>query len=299
MSDPRSRFASLDRFLFAPADALSVAIFRVVLAVALAANFRAFGEATPLIEASALLRPLYHSIFLARPDSALCLLLMVLFAAGVRSRPLGFILVGLLAPLDFVSVGQQSRQMLLFALFAFSFLRSDLRLAPRIGAPTNAAEVPGPMWPMRLMQIQLSLVYGINALAKTTPAYLSGDVLIGLSRMLTNFRGNLADGYLHLGAIAIPVMVAACLRVAIEYILAIGFWFPRLRWPTAVLGVLYHLVLTSILQIYMLDWTSVAMYPAFLLRFDRGSINSRGGRYDCGTSDSDVIDRRKAHDPLQ
>lgn len=269
MSEPRRRLvASFDRFLFAPADALSVAIFRIILAVALAANFRAVGDITRPLEATALIRPLYHSIFLASPYHALCMLLIVMFGAGVWPRPLGLILTGLLAPLDFVSLGQQSRQMLLFALFAFSFLRSDQRLALRLGSSSGAAAA-GPMWPMRLIQIQLSLVYGINALAKTTPAYLGGDVLIGLSRMLPNFRGNLSDGFLHLGPIAIPVMATACLSVAIEYILAVGFWFPRLRWSTAALGMTYHLLLTSILRIYMLDWTSVAMYPAFLLPFDR------------------------------
>jgi hypothetical protein len=247
-----------------------VAIFRVILGAALAANFRVVGDVTQPIEADAWLHPLYHSIFLTRPYWVLYMSLILMFVAGVRPRPLGFMLAGLLAPLDFLALGQQSRQMLLFALFAFSFLSSDRRLALRVDSSAKASEPAGPMWPIRLIQIQLSLVYGINALAKTTPAYLRGDVLIGLSRMLPNFRVDLSDGYLHLGGVAIPVMVAACLSVAIEYILAIGFCFPRLRWQTAALGVMYHLVLTMIVRIYMLDWTSVAMYPIFLLRFARG-----------------------------
>jgi hypothetical protein len=272
VSELRSRIgAGLVRFLFAPADAVSVAIFRIILGIALAANFREVGEIVGPIATSAWLNSLYHAVFLAPTYHALYILLIGLFAAGVWPRPVGFLLAGLLAPLDFLSIGQQSRQMLLFALFAFSFLRSDRRLAVRIGSNPNATESAGPMWPMRLIQLELSLVYGINALAKTTPAYLRGDVLIGLSRMLPNFRGNLSDGFVHLGPIAIPVLIAACASVAIEYTLAIGFWFPRLRKPTAAIGVLFHLTLTLVMRIYMLDWTSVAMYPAFLLRFDRDS----------------------------
>jgi hypothetical protein len=265
----RSIGASFDRFLFAPADALSAAIFRIILATTLTANFWRVGEIIPTIARSAWMAPLYRSVFLTAPYHALCLWLIVLFAAGVRPCALGLLLVAMLAPLDFVSIGQQSRQILLFELLAFSFLRSDGRLAPRIGSTDDAAKPSGPMWPIRLIQIQLSIVYGVNALVKTTPAYLRGDVLIGLSRMLPNFRANLSDGYLHLGAIAIPVMLAACLSVAIEYVLAVGFWFPRLRWPTTALGVAYHLILMSILRIYLLDWTSIAMYPAFLLPFER------------------------------
>ncbi len=265
----RSSKGCFDRFLFASADSLSVAVFRIILAATLAANFWKVGDVTRSIDATAWLGTLYHSIFLSQSYHALCVVLIVLLAVGLWPRPIGFLLVALLAPLDFLSIGQQSRQILLFALFAFSFLFSNRRLALRLSRIAEVPEASGPIWPMRLIQIQLSLVYGINALAKTTPAYLSGAVLIGLSRMLPNFRGNLSEGFLHLGPIAIPVVLAACVSVAIEYMLAVGFWFQRLRWPTAALGIAFHLVLASVLRIYMLDWTSVAMYPAFLLPFDR------------------------------
>lgn len=168
MSEQRSLLDSLDRFLFAPADALDVAIFRIILAVILAANFRRVGDITPLIEAHPSVRELYQSILLTRPYHALCLILIALFGAGVRSRPIGFVLVVLLTPLNFVSDGQQSRQMLIFALMVFSFLHSDRRLAIGSTAAAGSSATAGPMWPMRLIQLQLSLVYGINAIAKTT-----------------------------------------------------------------------------------------------------------------------------------
>ncbi len=266
--------ARLERFLFAPADATRVAVFRIILAIALAANFRIAGDATRAIETHALMRAFYHTIFLTRPYHWMCLLLIALFALGIRPRLVGFTLAAMLTSLDFLALGQQSRQMLIFALFAFSFLRSDLRLALR-ASRGREDDLAGPMWPIRLIQIQLSLVYGINALAKTTPAYLSGDILIGFARMLPNFSGTIVDGVLHIGPLALPVMLAATLSVAAEYLLAIGFWFRRLRWPVAILGVTFHLVLQSILHIYMLDWTSLAMYPAFLLQFDRPNERQR------------------------
>jgi hypothetical protein len=104
-----------DRFLFASADPLSVGIFRVILGATLAVNFRKIGDVTPPIEASARLYSLYHSVLLTLPYHALCMLLIGSFAVGVGPRSIGFILTGLLAPLDFVSLGQQSRQLLLFS----------------------------------------------------------------------------------------------------------------------------------------------------------------------------------------
>ena len=262
----------VERFLFAPADATSAAIFRIVLALALAANVRVVGDPTRGIEAHGLTRTLFHSIFLTQPYHWMCLALIAMLALGIRPRLIGFILVAMLTPLDFLAIGRQSRQMLIFALFAFSFLRSDLKLAAWRPTAHNG-DAAGPMWPIRLIQIQLSLVYGINALAKTTPAYLSGDILTGFARMLPNFSGTIVDGALHVGPLAIPVMMAATLSVATEYALAIGFWIWRLRWPVAIVGVMFHLILQSILHIYMLDWTSIAMYPAFLFPFDRANAS--------------------------
>jgi hypothetical protein len=128
------------------------------------------------------------------------------------------------------------------------------------------------MWPICLIQLQLSVVYGINALMKTTPAYLSGEVLIGMSQMLPNFLVDLSDSYLHVGPLAIPVALAAVASAATEYFLALGFWFPCLRVATAVVGVLFHLILKMIVRIGLLDWASMFLYLAFLLPFDRPSI---------------------------
>jgi hypothetical protein len=122
---------------------------------------------------------------------------------------------------------------------------------------------------LRLIQIQLSVVYGINALAKTTPAYMSGQVLLGMSHMLPTFLVDLSDGYVRLGPLSLPVALAATASVVIEYVLAIGLWFPRLRWITALSGILFHLSLQWIIRIHLLDWTCMFLYLAFLLPIDR------------------------------
>jgi hypothetical protein len=109
----------------------------------------------------------------------------------------------------------------------------------------------------------------VNALAKTTGNFLSGDVLVGLSRMLPNFLVDLPGGFLDLGPMAVPVWLAAVGTVTTEYALALGFWFRRLRLPTAVLGILFHATLTQVVGINYLDVIAVFLYTAFLLPFDR------------------------------
>jgi len=196
------------------------------------------------------LEGLYESIVLTGPYWYLALSVIVLFGAGWRPRVLGWCAVALLFPLVFLTGMRQSRQVLVSALAVFSLLRRD-----------------GPMWPIRLIQFQLAMIYGINAIAKTTPGYLSGEALMGMSQSLPNFLVDLSSGYVPMGFLRIPVRVAAVLSVATEYGLALGFWFRRTRLATAAVGVAFHLVLKTIVRIHMLDWTSMFLYLAFLLPF--------------------------------
>jgi len=269
-----SSFNRLEQFLFAPVDPAYAAVFRIALAAMLAVVFwpyEGMGLVLGVYRVPAL-PYLYKHIFLAMPYWLLILAVLTFFGAGFSPRVLGFLLVALLLPLVFLIGRQPSRQILLFTLVFFSLLRSDARLSLRWGRQGPQPVTTGPMWPIRLIQLQLSVVYGVNALAKTTPEYLSGQVLMGMSKMLPNFLVNLSDGYLHLGPLAIPVTILAIASVMTEYALAIGFWFPRLRVATAVFGVFFHIVTKFIIRIGMLDWTCMFLYLAFFIPFDRPLI---------------------------
>lgn len=255
----------LDHFLFAPAEVATIRVFRVALALMLAWTFWPHRlELARELRGKALLPDLYDHVFLTTPYHLLIAALLLIFAVGYRTRIVGFLLVFLLLPLDFLVVLQQSRQVMLFALLAFSFLPSDAHWAvPGTSSP------PPPIWPIRLIQIQLSLVYGVNALIKTTPHYLSGEALIGMSASMPNFLFDLSSGYLQLGLLTLPAWVLACATVLAEYFLAIGFWSTRWRMAAAVVGILFHLTLRFVVKIHMLDWVSMFLYLAFLLPFER------------------------------
>jgi hypothetical protein len=148
-------------------------------------------------------------------------------------------------------------------------VRSDAQHSLRTWLGGSPALSAGPIWPIRLIQLQLSALYAVNALAKTTPAYLSGDVLVGMSLMLPNMRLDLSDRFQEIGPLALPVWLLASASTVAEWMLALGFWFPRLQVGVALLGVAFHLSARFVITIFALDLASVFLYLAFLLPFDR------------------------------
>lgn len=248
----------LDRFFFSPVDRRVATLFRILFTPVLAIGFLSRSELRYVVG--------LHDPWLVPYVLCLCLLLL-LFGLGYRPRLCGFALCGLLLPLLELPGRGESRQVLLFSLLALSVLRTDPAWTYLRPGSRSTESSAGPMWPIRLIQFQLTALYGVNALAKSNPAYLSGDVLMGMSRMLPNFVADFSSGYWMVGPLAIPIAVAAVASVLTEYTLTLGFWFRRLRLATAVIGVGFHLTLKWIVRIGFLDWVSMFLYLAFLLPF--------------------------------
>jgi hypothetical protein len=271
MMDPeRGRTPRLQRFLFAPLDPLSAALFRIALAAMVMVVFWPLPGpvdvgVTPVPGIGELVgiaaQAWYWPAILG---------LLILFGAGVWPRVVGLTLVALLLPSVLVVVGRQAgRHVLLFTLLAFCFVRSDARLSLRWLRVARGPRSAGPCWPVRLVQLQLSVLYGINAVAKMHTDFLSGETLAGMSMMLPNFQVDLSASVLDVGGWRFPVWLGAVGTVLAEAALALGFWFSRLRVATALFGVLFHIALTQIVRIGFLDVVSVFLYAAFLLPFDR------------------------------
>jgi hypothetical protein len=258
---------ALERFFFAPVDARAAGALRILLGAALPFFFRTWTLPTPPgWPENEALAWLYANVFGTPGHEATILLLCALLALGFRARRTAALLVLVLLPLAFPVGHRQSRQILLFVLAAFAFVPSDaawtpFRRPPRRAAPGHA----GPIWPVRLIQLQLSVLYGVNALAKATPAWWSGDVLLGMSLALDHFLLDLSSGSVALGPIAVPVSILAPASMLTEAFLAVAFWIPRLRWPAAVVGVGFHTTLRFVLRIHMLGWATMLLYAGFLL----------------------------------
>jgi hypothetical protein len=269
----------IDRALFAPVVPTAAALFRILLAGMVVLVFWPIRWPLPeFVLSSPTLRSLYEQVVLTGAYWTAVVGITVLFAIGVRPRLAGATLVAILLPLVPFEGRQPARQLLVTTLLAFSFLRSDAAMALRF-SPGITPRSPGPSWPIRLIQLQLSVVYAANAISKTTPEYLSGQVLAMMLQELPNFLVRASEGHIALGAMSIPLDLAATAVVLTEYALATGFWFRRTRVATAVLGVAFHTALRYVIRIGFLDVVTVFLYSAFLLPFDRrgGKAQASGG----------------------
>jgi len=240
-------------FLFAPVQKRAVRIFSILTACMLVIVFKywdTYGVNYDMFGFK--LWPYYAS---TRWYRLILCGLTILFAAGIRPRVTGLILVLMLFPILFEPSRQQSRQVMLFTLFCLALLDGG----------KSSRELP--IWPIRLIQIQLSVVYGINVLAKCTPEYLSGDVLIAMSKTLPQFIADMSDGFYHFWILSIPAHIAAKASVLVESFLSLGFWFYPIRWICAIVGIIFHFQLKTIIKIGMLDWVSMFLYLTFLMKF--------------------------------
>ena len=265
----------LDRVVFAPANPGAVNMFRICLAVMLGWAFLPRGlEPAHFLEAWPSIISIYDTIILTTPYRVVIYLLLLCFLLGFRPRLMGLVLCCLLIPLDVMNEGRQSRQVLIFTLVCTSLL---CRKASWPADRSSSADI-SPMWPVRLIQLQSTVLYGINAIYKSTPQFLDGEVLMGLSRD-SNFLVDITADGLVFGPMTVPGWVLGIGTVVTEYWLAIGFWIPRLRWATAIFGVAFHVTLTLVIEIFMLDYVSMFLYLAFLLPFSMERLQRNGAQH--------------------
>ena len=117
-----------------------------------------------------------------------------------------------------------------------------------------------------LARILLSTVYAFAALSKLQPSWMMGENL----RLLVASRPQAA--WLEPFLLQPWLSLAAAAVVVAELWLAIGLWLRRTRLLTAVMGVLLHIVLTTLaatdgmpglLHLLALNGGLVVIYPAF------------------------------------
>ena len=252
----------LDRFLFAPAGERAAAHLRLAVAASVPVFFWSVGaNADPDTGLGwwfdAAFGRWWYSVLVVAASAA---------HGMVHRRGTGAALVVLVAPLLFVATGQQSRQVIFTAVVASALLQ------PR---PGRAGA--GPMWVVRLVQLQLTVLYLVNALAKLTPGYLRGDVLAGLSVMRPNFVVDLSSGRVTVAGLEVSVQVLAIASVLAELFLAFALWHPAIRRPAAVFGLGFHLALTQVVDIHLLGWATLFLYLPFLLDWENDAGLRSGG----------------------
>lgn len=155
----------------------------------------------------------------------------------------------------------------LYLLFTLVLLLTIARSGAACSLDAGRSAVPAaiPRWPVTLLKVQLTLVYGFAALAKLDLPYLSGAVLnahMGRGALLP------IPEALRIVEVMAPL---AWLSILVEGFLALAFWSPRWRKAACVAGVLFHLsVILLIAPASELIVFAVVMFSLYLLHFEDG-----------------------------
>lgn len=117
----------------------------------------------------------------------------------------------------------------------------------------------GPQWAMRLLAIQVTLIYFWSAYDKCHPGYLSGDRMEHYAMYLYVGSDYPNSSLFH------PFMVfLAWTSVLLEYTLAIGLWFKRLQRYLVPIGMVFHGLLYVLLPVGTYSLNMWLLYLAFL-----------------------------------
>ena len=129
------------------------------------------------------------------------------------------------------------------------------------GLSVKRAQRPVIRWPVFLLMMQVSVVYGFAAITKLNTEFLSGRVLAGvLHEGILSFPDVLRTRE-FLGAVALAA-------VFVELFLAIFLWSPRFRPTAFILGLGLHATMTLFMaptgELFVFSLEMLALYPLFL-----------------------------------
>lgn len=182
-----------------------------------------------------------------------------LFTIGWKVAVTGPVLLGMIAIT--LTLDQQAYSNHLY-LMGWLVLLLTLASAGS-GINLNREDRPIVAWPVFLIMLQASLVYGFSALTKLNESFLSGSVLAGtLGRGILPFPETLRTPQV--------LSVVAAMAVFVELFIAIFLWRRSLRPAAFLLGLGLHvsiiLLMTDTLELFVFAIEMLAIYPLFLFR---------------------------------
>lgn len=154
------------------------------------------------------------------------------FGLGWHTRVAGSTLAGVIGYVLLLDRQLYSNHLYLMLLMVVLLTIADSGAAFSQDARRYGPRGTVPAWPVMLLKIQMSLVYGFAVLSKLSPVYLSGVVLAANMRLP--------------GLQAVPPVLFSLLAVAsvmTEAFLAVALWSKRLRALAVVVGFGFHLTI--------------------------------------------------------
>ena len=119
-----------------------------------------------------------------------------------------------------------------------------------------------PNWPIRLLQVQLSIIYIAAAQVKLSgEPWLHGTAVSYVLR-LEDMQRVIAPEWFATNALAMNMLTWG--TIAVELAVGILVWFPRFRPWVLAAGVLMHLLIDAYVQIGIFSYAMFVMYFAWL-----------------------------------
>jgi vitamin K-dependent gamma-carboxylase len=256
----------LHRLVTLRADARLLALARIVTGVnAVAAAWEAWRVLSGIFAPLAVKLP-YFTWIPNPPRAALpifigvWLIAAVAFALGWGTRLAGVALSCLTAFTLILDQQTYSNHFYLLVIIVVLLTIADSGAAWSVDAHRRGQRLDVPAWPVLLMKAQASMVYFFSALAKITPQYLSGDILMQ-SLKVPWWGGPRA------------MSVVAVLSIASELFVACALWSSRVRVFAVVVGVGFHTLILLFLDSSRLALSIFAldMFAVYVVFFDARS----------------------------
>ena len=117
-------------------------------------------------------------------------------------------------------------------------------------ARAQPGSAPGPVWPLRLVQIQMTVIYVSNVWEKLNgPDWLNGTAIYYVSRLDDSFGRFPVPGFLFQSLPAIQFMTWSVLFI--ECLIPIGLWFKETRRAALVLALGFHLATDYSMNLFL------------------------------------------------
>jgi hypothetical protein len=163
----------------------------------------------------------------------------IAFALGWHTRPTGILLIGFQVYVLLLDHQLYSNHLYLMTLLVLLLTLADSGAAFSLDSRRNEGAGLIPAWPVVLMRVLVSVVYGFAVFAKLNPFFLSGIVL------RQNIR---VPGVEHFPAQFF--MFLAMTSLAAEAFLAYAFWRKRLRVFAFLVGMGFHVTILATMWVF-------------------------------------------------
>lgn len=259
----------LQRLISSRAPSHPVAVARIGVAVAVLLEAAHSGETLLRLDDPGILRAPYVAWAPPMTDGLAWIFIGLWVASasavllGWRTRLAAAVLTATIAAVMLLDQQLYSNHLYLIVLVCGLLTVADSGAALSLDARRlgERREISG--WPIWLLRLQVSVVYGYAALSKLNPDFLSGSVVASYLRR----AGPLAmpDSWRFLE----PMLILSVLAICTEAFLAVALWSRRWR-PAALVGALaLHVGITGWLDpSYQLLVFSLATLPLLILFLD-------------------------------